>query len=146
MPDDFKILDKEEYKKHLVPFIDSNGQTKDYTKEIKFLLKRERIQNRLEKAYTDPEELADNADYQRVKLEPEQIEHLKLYKLKEVKIDRMPYCYDFIGEFQKAQNIEKPKKIFKSELEEYRFNENIYDKEIIYPDLDFTCYYWLDIN
>ena len=134
LPDDFKILDKEEFKKHLVPFIDSNGQSKDYTKEIKFLLKRERIQNRLEKAYTDPEELADNADYQRVKLEPEQIEHLKLYKLKTVKIDRMPYCYDFIGEFQKAQNIEKPKKIFKSELEEYRFNENIYDKEIIYPE------------
>ncbi len=134
LPDDFKILDKEEYKKHLIPFIDSNNQTKDYTKEIKFLLKRERIQYRLEKAYTDPEELADNADYQRVKLEPEQIEHLKLYKLKTVSIDRMPYCYDFIGEFQKAQNIEKPKKIFKTDLEEYRFNENIYDKDIIYPE------------
>ncbi len=134
LPDDFKILDKEEFKKHLVPFIDSNGQSKDYTKEIKFLLKRERIQYRLEKAYTDPEELADNADYQRVKLEPEQIEHLKLYKLKTVIIDKMPYCYDFIGEFQKAQNIENPKKIFKTPLEKYRFNENIYDKEIIYPE------------
>ena len=134
LPEDFKILDKEEFKKHLVPFVDSNGQTKDYTKEIKFLLKRERIQNRLEKAYTDPEELAENADYQRVKLEEEQIEHLKLYKLDTVHIDRMPYCYDFIGEFQRAQNIEKPKKIFKSELEEYRFNENIYDKEIVYPE------------
>ena len=134
LPDDFKLLDKEEFKKHLVPFIDPNGQSKDYTKEIKFLLKRERIQYRLEKAYTDPEELADNADYQRVKLEPEQIEHLKLYKLKTVSIDRMPYCYDFIGEFQKAQNIENPKKIFKTELEEYRFNENIYDKDIIYPE------------
>ena len=134
LPDDFKILDKEEYKKHLVPFIDSNNQSKDYTKEIKFLLKRERIQYRLEKAYTDPEELADNADYQRVKLEPEQIEHLKLYKLKTVSIDRMPYCYDFIGEFQRAQKIEKPKKIFKTELEEYRFNESIYDKDIIYPE------------
>ena len=134
LPDDFKILDKEEFKKHLVPFVDSNGQTKDYTKEIKFLLKRERIQYRLEKAYTDPEELADNADYQRVKLEPEQIEHLKLYKLKTVFIDRMPYCYDFIEEFQKVQNIEKPKKIFKTTLEEYKFNENIYDKEIAYPE------------
>jgi hypothetical protein len=134
LPDDFKILDKEEFKKHLVPFIDSNGLSKDYTKEIKFLLKRERIQYRLEKTYTDPEELADNADYQRVKLEPEQIEHLKLYKLDTVFIDRMPYCYDFIGEFQKAQKIEKPKKIFKTTLEEYRFNENIYDKDIIYPE------------
>ena len=134
LPDDFKILDKEEFKKHLVPFIDSNGQSKDYTKEIKFLLKRERIQYRLEKAYTDPEELADNADYQRVKLEQDQIEHLKLYKLKTIFIDRMPYCYDFIGEFQKAQNIEKPKKIFKTPLEKYRFDENIYDKDIIYPE------------
>ena len=133
LPDDFKILDKEEYKKHFIPFIDSNGQTKDYTKEIKFLLKRERIQRRLEQTYTDPEELADNADYQRVKLEEEQIEHLKLYKNKTIFIDKMPYCYDFIEEFQKAQNIEKPKKIFKTTLEEYKFNELIYDKEIIYP-------------
>ena len=133
LPDDFKILDKEEYKKHFIPFIDSNGQTKDYTKEIKFLLKRERIQRRLEQAYTDPEELADNADYQRVKLEEEQIEHLKLYKNKTVFIDKMPYCYDFIEEFQKAQNIEKPKKIFKTPLEQYKFKELIYDKEIIYP-------------
>ena len=82
LPDDFKILDKEEFKKHISPYTDQNGQVKDYTKEIKLLLKRERIQNRLEKAYTDPEELADNADYQRVKLEPDQIEFLKLYKLK----------------------------------------------------------------
>ena len=75
LPDDFKILDKEEYKRHLIPYTDANGQIKDYTKEIKLLLKRERIQNRLEKAYTDPEELAENDDYQRVKLENEQIEH-----------------------------------------------------------------------
>ena len=134
LPDDFKILEKEEFKKHLVPFVDNNGQNKDYTKEIKFLLKRERIQRRLENAYTDPEELADNADYQRVKLENEQIEHLKLYKNKTVIIDKMPYCYDFIEEFQKAQNIEKPKKIFKTSLEKYKFNEQIYDKEIIYPE------------
>ena len=133
LPDDYKILEKEEYKKHLIPFVDANGQTKDYTKEIKFLLKRERIQRRLEQAYTDPEELADNADYQRVKLENEQIEHLKLYKNKTLIIDKMPYCYDFIEEFQKAQEINKPKKIFKTPLEEYKFNEKIYDKEIIYP-------------
>ena len=133
LPDDFKILEKEEFKKHLVPFVDNNGQNKDYTKEIKFLLKRERIQRRLENAYTDPEELADNADYQRVKLENEQIEHLKLYKNKTLIIDKMPYCYDFIEEFQKAQEINKPKKIFKTPLEEYKFNEKIYDKEIIYP-------------
>ena len=133
LPDDFKILDKEEFKKHLMPYIDSNGQSKDYTKEIKLLLKRERIQRRLEQTYTDPEELADNADYQRVKLEEEQIEHLKLYKNKTVFIDKMPYCYDFIEEFQKAQNIEKPKKIFKTSLEQYKFNELIFDKEIIYP-------------
>ena len=134
LPDDFKVLDKEEFKKHFLPYIDNNGQTKDYTKEIKLLLKRERIQRRLEKAYTDPEELADNADYQRVKLEEEQIEHLKLYKTKTLIIDRMPYCYDFVEEFQKKQNIEKPKKIFKTTLEEYKFNESIYDKEIIYPE------------
>ena len=134
LPDDFKLLEKEEFKKHFIPFIDGNGQSKDYTKEIKFLLKRERIQRRLEQAYTDPEELADNADYQRVKLENEQIEHLKLYKNKTVIIDKMPYCYDFIEEFQKAQKIEKPKKIFKTSLEEYKFNEQMYEKEIIYPE------------
>ena len=32
-----------------------------------------------------------------------------------------------------AQEINKPKKIFKTPLEEYKFNEKIYDKEIIYP-------------
>ena len=133
-------MDKEEFKKHFVPFIDGNGQTKDYTKEIKFLLKRERIQQRLEQAYTDPEELADNADYQRVKLENEQIEHLKLYKNKTIIIDKMPYCYDFIEEFQKAQKIEKPRKIFKTTLEEYKFNEQIYDKEIIYPEEVLSAY------
>ena len=147
LPDDFKILDKEEYKKHFLPFIDNNGQTKDYTKEIKFLLKRERIQRRLEKAYTDPEELADNADYQRVKLENEQIEHLKLYKNKTVIIDKMPYCYDFIEEFQKAQNIQKPRKIFKTTLEEYKFNENIYNKEIIYPqEILQACEYYKEMT
>jgi hypothetical protein len=134
LPDDFKILDKEEFKKHISPYTDQNGQVKDYTKEIKLLLKRERIQNRLEKAYTDPEELADNADYQRVKLEPDQIEFLKLYKLKTKHIEKMPYCYDFIGEFQKYQNVHKPKKILKTPLEEYKFNEMIFDKEIIYPE------------
>ena len=140
LPDDFKTLDKEEFKKHFVPFIDANGQTKDYTKEIKFLLKRERIQHHLEQAYTDPEELADNADYQRVKLENEQIEHLKLYKNKTIIIDKMPYCYDFIEEFQKAQKIEKPRKIFKTTLEEYKFNEQIYEKEIIYPEEVLSAY------
>ncbi len=134
LPDDFKILNKEEFKKHLGPLIDQNGIAKNYTREIKTLLKRERIQLRLEKAYTDPEELAENADYQRVKLEDEQIEHLKYYKEKTIKINRMPYCYDFVKEFTKKQNIEKPKKIFKTPLEKYKFNESIYNKELVYPE------------
>ena len=79
LPNDFKILNKEEFKKHLVSLIDQNGMAKNYTKEMKILLKRERIQVRLENAYTDPEELDENADYQRVKLEDKQIEHLKYY-------------------------------------------------------------------
>ena len=134
LPDDFKILNKEEFKKHLEPFIDPNGMSKNYTKEIKTLLKRERIQMRLEKAYTDPEELAENADYQRVKLEDEQIEHLKYYKEKTIKINRMPYCYDFVREFTKEQKIEKPKKVFKTPLERYKYIESIYNKELVYPE------------
>jgi hypothetical protein len=133
LPDDFKILNKEEFKKHLEPLIDQNGISKNYTKEMKSLLKRERIQLRLEKAYTDPEELAENADYQRVKLEDEQIEHLKYYKEKTIKINRMPYCYDFVKEFTREQKIEKPKKIFKTPLEKYKFIESIYNKELVYP-------------
>ena len=133
LPDDYKILEKEEYKKHLIPFVDANGQPKNYTKEIEFLLKRERIKRLLEQAYTHPEELAENADYQRVILENKQIEHLKLYKNKTLIIDKMPYCYGFIEEFQKAQEINKQKKIFKTPLEEYKFNEKIYDKKILYP-------------
>ena len=82
IPTDFKILDKEEFSKHLYPMIDQNGVSKNYTNEIRTLLKRERIQLRLEGAYTDPDELAENADYQRVKLEPEQLENLKYYKEK----------------------------------------------------------------
>ena len=46
----------------------------------------------------------------------------------------MPYCYNFVYEFQKAQNIKRPKKIFKTPIEIYRYNENIYDKELIYPE------------
>ena len=46
----------------------------------------------------------------------------------------MPYCYDFIKEFTEAQKIEKPKKIFKTPLEQYKFIENIYNKEFVYPE------------
>ena len=134
LPTDFKILNKEEFKKHLEPLIDQNGIAKNYSNEIKTLLKRERIQLRLEGAYTDPDELADNADYQRVRLEDEQIEHLKFYKEKTLKINRMPYCYDFIKEFTREQKIEKPKKIFKTPLEKYKFHESIYNKELVYPE------------
>ena len=143
LPNDFKILNKEEYKRHLEPLIDQNGVAKNYTKEMKTLLKRERIQVRLEKAYTDPDELAENADYQRVKLEDEQIEHLKFYKEKTIKINRMPYCYDFVKEFTKVQNIEKPKKIFKTPLDKYKFIEGIYNKELVYPEevLEANKYY-----
>ena len=133
LPKDFKILNKEEFKKHLEPLIDQNGVSQNYTKEMKILLKRERIQNRLENAYTDPEELADNADYQRVKLEPEQIEHLKFYKEKTLTINKMPYCYDLVSEFTRAQEIEIPRKIFKTPLEKYEFNEKVYNKELKYP-------------
>ena len=84
--------------------------------------------------YTDPEELNENADYQRVKLDPEQLENLKYYKEKTLTINRMPYCYDFVYEFQKAQNIKRPKKIFKTPIEIYRYNENNYEKELIYPE------------
>ena len=54
IPSDFKILNKEEFERHLYPFIDANGFSKNYTNEIRTLLKRERIQLRLEGAYTDP--------------------------------------------------------------------------------------------
>ena len=134
IPNDFKILNKEEFERHLYPYIDQNGLSKNYTNEIRILLKRERIQLRLEGAYTDPEELNENADYQRVKLEPDQLENLKYYKEKTLKINRMPYCYDFISEFQKAQNIKRPKKIFKTPIEIYRYYENIYEKELVYPE------------
>ena len=147
LPDDFKILNKEEFKKHLEPLIDQNGIAKNYTREIKTLLKREKIQLRLEKAYTDPEELAENADYQRVKLEDEQIEHLKYYKEKTIKINRMPYCYDFVKEFTREQKIEKPKKIFKTPLEKYKFIESIYNKELVYPEEVLqTSEYYIEIN
>ena len=59
---------------------------------------------------------------------------LKYYKEKTLTINRMPYCYDFVSEFQKAQNIKKKKKIFKTPIEIYRYNENIYEKKLIYPE------------
>ena len=139
LPCDFKILEKGEYLKHLEPMLDSQGFSKDYTKEIKTLLKRERIQRKLEATYTDEDELNENADYVKVKLEEEQIEHLKLYKEKTVIIDRMPYCYDFIQEFDQAQGVSKPRKIFKTPMDIYLFNESIYDKEIIYPEEVIHC-------
>ena len=143
LPCDFKILNKDEYKKHLEPMYDSQGFTKDYTKEMKLLLKRERIQRQLEATYTDEDELNENADYLKIKLEDDQIEHLKLYKEKTVVIDRMPYCFDFIREFNEVQGISKPKKIFKTPIDVYLFNENIYDKEIQYPQevIDSAEYY-----
>ena len=134
LPNDFKILEKNEYNLHLEPMIDEQGMEQDYTKEIKLLLKRERVQRKLEITYTDEEELNDNADYIRIKLEDEQIESLKVYKEKTVNIERLPYCFDFIKEFDEAQGINKPKKMFKTQKEIYDFNEMIYDKEIVYPE------------
>ena len=46
----------------------------------------------------------------------------------------MPYCHDFVKEFTREQKIEKPKKIFKTPLEKYKFMESIYDKELVYPE------------
>ena len=40
IPSDFKILDKEEFNRHLYPLIDQNGLSKNYTNEIRTLLKR----------------------------------------------------------------------------------------------------------
>ena len=134
LPEDFKILDKEEYQRHLEPMYDADGDLLDYTKEIKQLIKRERVQRKLEKTYTDEDELNENADYIRIKLEDEQIEQLMYYKEKTVTLDRLPYAFDFIREFDEAQGITNPKKIFKTPMEIYSFKENLYDKEIVYPE------------
>ncbi len=55
-----KILEKNEYIRHIEPMLDSQGFAKNYTKEIKTLLKRERIQRKLEATYTDEDELNEN--------------------------------------------------------------------------------------
>ena len=134
LPEDFKILDKEEYQRHLETMYDADGDPIDYTKEIKNLIKRERVQRKLEKTYTDEDELNENADYIRIKLEDEQIEQLVYYKEKTVSLDRLPYAFDFIREFDEAQGISNPKKMFKTPMEIYNFKENLYDKEIVFPE------------
>ena len=134
LPEDFKILDKEEYQRHLETMYDADGDPIDYTKEIKNLIKRERVQRKLEKTYTDEDELNENADYIRIKLEDEQIEQLVYYKEKTVSLDRLPYAFDFIREFDEVQGITNPKKMFKTPMEIYNFKENLYDKEIVFPE------------
>ena len=134
LPEDFKILDKEEYQRHLETMYDADGDPIDYTKEIKNLIKRERVQRKLEKTYTDEDELNENADYIRIKLEDEQIEQLVYYKEKTISLDRLPYAFDFIREFDEAQGISNPKKMFKTPMEIYNFKENLYDKEIVFPE------------
>ncbi|MCQ2818673.1 MAG: phosphoglycerate kinase [archaeon] len=150
LPEDIKVLEKNEYQKHLVPLI-VDGIEKNYTKEVKVLLKREIIQGNLEEKLKKPtnpgdeeeeNELDDDPDYARVKLEPEQIETLKLYKTETIKIKRAPYFFDIVNEFIKAQNVSKPKKIFKTPQEIYAFNESIYDKEIVYPEEILTTSEW----
>ena len=92
------------------------------------------LKRKLEKTYTDEDELNENADYIRIKLEDEQIEQLVYYKEKTVSLDRLPYAFDFIREFDEVQGISNPKKMFKTPMEIYDFKENLYDKEIVFPE------------
>ncbi len=62
----------------------------------------------------------------------------KYYKEKIIKINKMPFYFDFVKKFIEVQNIEKPKKIFKTPLEKYKFIENIYNKKISLSGRSFT--------
>lgn len=87
----------------------------------------------MENLISDEDELNDNPDYIKNKLNEEEKELMGLYINNSFEFKSNQY----IRPFFELQEIRNPKKILKNELEHYFFNKNIYYKPIIIPQPGF---------
>jgi 3-phosphoglycerate kinase len=115
----------------------------EYEKYIKTLFKKEKKlqevyqlynidnkQNEGDDYYLD--ELNENEDYKENKLHEKELEILSFYKNNQINFKYN--SSNLIKYFVEQQNINKPRKIFKNELEIRLFNEYIYKKPIIFKE------------
>jgi len=115
----------------------------EYGKYIKTLFKKEKKlqevyqlynidnkQNEGDDYYLD--ELNENEDYKENKLHEKELEILSFYKNNQINFKYN--SSNIIKYFVEQQNINKPRKIFKNELEIRLFNEYIYRKPIIFKE------------
>lgn len=132
LPEDGRILKKTEYAKFkeglMIPDPDNYDSYWDYMKYIKILFKMEKKQLEIEAMNLDSDELAENEEYLKNKLNEEQKELLNNYRQKEHTIKFRSNSY--IKNFVEKQNIKRPQKIFKTEYEIYKFEEYIYQNNL----------------
>jgi len=79
------------------------------------------------------DELNENEDYKDNKLSAKEIEILNFYKNNHINFKHN--TQDLIKSFVDLQKIEKPRKIFKNELEIRLYNEYIYRKPVIFKEV-----------
>jgi hypothetical protein len=83
----------------------------------------------LENLISDEDELNDNPDYIKNKLNEEEKELISLYKNNNIEFRSSQYVRPFF----EIQEISNPKKILKNELDYFCFSKNLYLKPIIFP-------------
>jgi hypothetical protein len=101
----------------------------DYYKYIKKLFKMEKKLAELEALKMDPEELLEHEDYIKNKLTNAEKNLLENYKNNTIEFKTSSYKKNFV----QIQEIYKPKKILKNELEVRNHLENIYRKPVVIP-------------
>lgn len=129
LPEDIRILVKTEYDKfnRLLPTEEQDSEDTNYMKYIKTLFKREKIAAELEDRIDDEDELNDNPDYQKNKLDEEQKELLIHYRDQNIiEFNANQHILPFV----EAQQISKPQKILKNDLQVYEYNQYMYNKPI----------------
>jgi hypothetical protein len=130
LPTDIRILPKAECEKLREGEVNDVDITEtEYYKFIKDLYRREKRQKRIERNHSE-EELEEHNYYENIKLKEDEAETLKLYRDNTIEFN----ANDLVTPFTDAQEIYKPKKILKTELEVRANLEAIYSKPIIFPE------------
>jgi 3-phosphoglycerate kinase len=101
----------------------------DYVKFIKKLTKMEKIMNKMLALNLDPEDLNENEEYLKNKINSDLKSILANYKNNTIEFDTNTYRSKFIS----SQETFNPKKTLKNELESKLFLESIYHKPVVYP-------------
>jgi 3-phosphoglycerate kinase len=95
----------------------------DYVKNIKNLFRKEA---EMEKVNLDDEDLENDPNYNKNKLEEFEKELLTYYKT-----EPLEFKSNYVKQFVEAQNINKPQKIFKNDLEIRNYHDYMYFKPVI---------------